>query len=161
MQMAIKMKVKKLAGKSFTSLSALTAYLQKQINETLLDEVSDTVKDEIESSISDVVFSAGEPVWYSRRSQYNGLNSGGLADKAEMDTTLISDGTIEIVDNAKPSRPWGLRLDQAIEYGYNQKQNWWDKPRPFIAESKENLKKSKAHIESMRDGLIKRGLDIL
>ena len=121
------------------------------------------VKDEIESSISDTVFSAGEPVWYQRRSQYNGLNSGGLADKAEMDATLISDGVIEIIDNAKPSRPWnnGRTLSENIEFGYNQKKNWWDQPRPFIAESKENLKNSKAHADSMRDGLIRRGLDVI
>jgi len=152
-----------LTSKTFKSISELNAYLQEKINETLLDEVSDAVKDEIESSISDTVFSAGEPVWYQRRSQYNGLNSGGLADKAEMDATLISDGVIEIVDNAKPSRPWnnGRTLSENIEFGYNQKKNWWDQPRPFIAESKENLKKSKAHVDSMRDGLIKRGLDVL
>ena len=96
----------RLTSKTFKSISELNAYLQKKINETLLDEVSDVVKDEIESSISDTVFSAGEPVWYQRRSQYNGLNSGGLADKAEMDATLISDGVIEIIDNAKPSCIW-------------------------------------------------------
>ena len=152
-----------MANKTFKSISELNAYLQKKINETLLDEVSDVVKDEIESSISDTVFSAGEPVWYQRRSQYNGLNSGGLADKAEMDATLISDGVIEIVDNAKPSRPWnnGRTLSENIEFGYNQKKNWWDQPRPFIAESKENLKKSKAHVECMKDGLRARGLDVI
>lgn len=146
---------------SFTNLAELQLYFQKKINETLLDDVSDAVKDEIESSVTDTVFSAGSPVWYNRRSEGNGLGSGGLADKEQMDTTLISDGVISVQDNASPSRPWDRRLDQAIQEGYNQKENWWDSPRPFISNARENLKETQAHVSSMRDGLAKRGLTVI
>ena len=150
-------------SKSFNSISALTAYLQEKINATLLDNVSDAVRDEIESSISDTVFSAGQPIYYNRRSEGNGLNSGGLADKTQMDATLISNGTVEIVDNADSYNPWnnGRSLAENIEFGYNNKENWWDQPRPFISEAKQNLEETKAYVNSMRDGLIKRGLEVI
>jgi len=152
-----------MASKQFTSLSQLEAYLQTKINATLLDEVSDAVRDEIESSISEIVFSAGDPVWYSRRSEGNGLNTGGLADKSQMDATLVSNGVVSITDNAEPSLPWnnGRSLAENIEYGYNEMSNWWDQPRPFISNAKENLQQTKSHVDSLRDGLIKRGLEVI
>lgn len=144
-------------------MSSLIAYLQPIINEVLLDEVSDTVRDEIESSAIEVILNAGEPIWYNRRSSTNSLGSGGIADKTEMDTILISNGVIEVVDNASSSRPWnnGRTLAENLEYGYNDMNNWWDQPRPFIQQSRENLEQNKNHVRSMRDGLRKRGLTVV
>jgi hypothetical protein len=151
-----------MTTRSFSNWSQIETYLQSIVNEVLLDEVSDAVRDEIESSISEEVF-IQDPVWYQRRSEGNGLNSGGLADKAEMEAILISNGVVSIEDKALPSKTWnnGKTLAENIEYGYNNMDHWWDQPRPFIANAKENLKQTKAHVDSMRDGLIKRGLDVV
>ena len=157
-----------MVNKSFTSLKQLEQYIQQKIDETLLDDVSETVKDELQSSVSDVVYTK-TPTEYIRRN----LKNGSLGDKSTMNSELISNGVLEVSPDADFNHPFAsthggygaVDLDKSlaenIEFGYGSKTHWYDIPRPFVQESKENLKKSKAHIESMRDGLIKRGLDIL
>ena len=157
-----------MVNKSFTSLKQLEQYIQQKIDETLLDDVSETVKDELQSSVSDVVYTK-TPTEYIRRN----LKNGSLGDKSTMNSELISNGVLEVSPDADFNHPFAsthggygaVDLDKSlaenIEFGYGSKTHWYDIPRPFVEESKENLKKSKAHIESMRDGLIKRGLDIL
>jgi len=157
-----------MVNKSFTSLKQLEQYIQQKIDETLLDDVSETVKDELQSSVSDVVYTK-TPTEYIRRN----LKNGSLGDKSTMNSELISNGVLEVSPDADFNHPFAsthggygaVDLDKSlaenIEFGYGSKTHWYDIPRPFVQESKENLKKSKAHVESMRDGLIKRGLDIL
>jgi len=152
-----------LANKSFTSFNDLIKYLQPIVNEVLLDDVKDVVRDEIESSAIEVILNAGEPIWYNRRSSTNSLGSGGIADKAEMEATLIENGVVSIEDTALPSRPWnnGRTLAENLEYGYNDMTHWWDQPRPFIQQSRENLEQNKNHVRSLKNGLIKRGLTVV
>jgi len=148
-------------NKSFKSIPELNAYLQRQINDTLLYDVSDVVRDEIESSAIDIVLGAGEPLYYQRRSSTNSLNSGGIADKSQMEAALIENGVLRVVDNAETSSPWDRRLDEALEFGYGSMDKWYNFSRPFIQEAKDNLEETKAHKESLRDGLIKRGLNVV
>ena len=161
------MKVRKL-GKSFSSLKELENYLQSKINDVLQHETSDAVKDEIQSSVSDTVYTE-TPTQYVRRN----LKNGSLGDKNTMSSELITDGVLEVSPDADFNHQFasthngygGVNLDKSlafnIEYGYGSKSHWYDIPRPFVEESKENLKKSKAHIESMKDGLRARGLDVI
>jgi hypothetical protein len=156
-------------GKSFKSISELNAYLQQKINETLLTDVSEVVKDELESSVSDEVYGAGEPKQYIRRD----LKNGSLGDKNTMNSELISSGLLEVSPDADFNHPFAsthggygaVDLDKSltenIEYGYGSKTHWYDIPRPFIQESRDNLKQSQAHVECMKDGLRARGLDVV
>jgi len=152
-----------MANNAFTSLNSLIAYLQPILNEVLVEDVSPVICDEIESSAIEVVLGAGQPIYYNRRSSSNSLNSGGIADKAEMETTLIENGVIEVIDNASPSSPWnnGRSLAENLEYGYNGMDTWYNQPRPFIKQSKENLQESKNHVHALADGLRKRGFTVI
>ncbi len=157
-----------MVNKSFTSLKQLEQYIQQKIDETLLDDVSETVKDELQSSVSDVVYTK-TPTEYIRRN----LKNGSLGDKSTMNSELISNGVLEVSPDADFNHPFAsthggygaVDLDKSlaenIEFGYGSKTHWYDIPRPFVQESKENLKKSKAHIDSMKDGLRARGLDVI
>lgn len=157
-----------MASKSFKSISELNAYLQKQINSVLLTEVSEVVKDELQSSVSDIVYTE-TPKQYIRRN----LKNGSLGDKDTMNSSLIADGLLEVSPDADFNHQFAnahggygaVDLDKSlaenIEYGYGSKTHWYDIPRPFVQESRDNLKSSKAHVECMKDGLRKKGLEVV
>lgn len=154
-------------GKSFANLKDLEKYLQKKINETLLYEVSDAVKDELQSSVSDVVYSAGTPKQYERRN----LRDGSLGDKSTMNSSLINDGILEVSPDADRNVEfseypgWGYDSDKSlaenVAFGYGNHQYWWNQERNFVEDAKENMKRNKAHVDSMKDGLRARGLEVL
>jgi hypothetical protein len=155
-------------AKSFTNWSQIEVYLQEKLNDCLQKEVAETVKDELQSSISEVVYGAGTPTKYIRRGF--GEN-GGIADKSSMTTELVSNGTITITPDAERNKGFsnypgsGYDSDKSLafnlEMGYGDKQQWFNQPRSFVQETKDNLKQNKVHVESLRDALIKRGLDVL
>ena len=146
--MAIKVKVKKLAGKSFTSLSQLESYIQSKVDQVLDATVSQVVKESVQTAVSTEVYGAGTPVWYKRRN----LRNGSLGDTGEMNHK-VNNGVLTVTDDALPSRPWnnGRTLAENIHYGYGDA--WYSQSRPFMQEAKNILKEDKSHVEAMKDGL--------
>lgn len=140
----------------YTSLSALMSKIQSDINKTLATNVADTVKEHISNSVVSSVYGEapnGEPDYYVRRgSPNNFLGTGSLGDPNEMDA-IVEGNTLSVTDNAQPKKDWGMDLDYAIEYGYSDKKDWWDKPRPFISDTILDLKKDSAHTKAMKKGL--------
>lgn len=155
-----------MANKSFTSISQLEAYLLTKINESLNINVAEQVKEEIQTAVSETVYSAGTPLYYDRRggNSAGGMGSangtGSLGDVQEMHHTVNS-GVLEVVDDAEPKMPWDRRLDVGIVYGYGDKEQWYNQPRDFLETARENMKESKSHVESMKEGLIKQGLIVV
>jgi len=156
-------------GKSFNSISSLNAYLQTKINDALNKEVAEQVKEEIQTAISEVVY-IQTPLYYQRRggNAYGGMGNpngtGSLADVNEMShfvTTVGKDCTLEVQDDAESSAPWDSRLDENIILGYGNKREWYEQPRNFIKTAEENMKESKSHLDSLRDGLIRQGIEVL
>jgi hypothetical protein len=158
--------VRRLGNKNFSNLKDLEKYIQTQIDKVLVAQVSEVIKDELESSISDEVYAKHEPSQYIRRGIPN--NIGGLADKSTMHHNLISSGVLEVTPDAdfnhvfamNYARPKGYgdidlnkSLAENIEFGYGSKTHDWDKPRPFVEKTRENLRSNKNHIESLKDGL--------
>ena len=91
----------------------------------------------------------------------NPLSTGSLADQNEMEATLIQDGVLEVVDNAEPSSDYDMDLDIAIEYGYGTRDKWYNQPRPFMETAKNNMRRSKSHVDAMKEGLQNRGLNVV
>lgn len=147
-------------GKTFKSWSEIESYLKKQIDDVLNNEVANVVKDQIIESVDEVVYDAGEPVYYQRRGFGDG--SLGLGGRSQMEHT-VSNGLLEVIDNAKAQKGWdnGKSLAENIEYGYGDKYQWYNQPRPFIEHARESLKKNKNHVEMMEEGLEKRGLKVV
>lgn len=147
-------------SKKFTNLDDLEKYIQKKINDVLLDQVSDAIKDELQFNVDNVVYSAGAPSQYIRRN----LKNGSLGDKKTMNSSLLSDGTLKISPNANfnhlfaNTRGYGevdltKSLAFNIEYGYGSKSHWYNAPRPFVQETVNKLKDNKAHVEVLKTGL--------
>lgn len=131
--------------------------LQSKIDDCLNKEVAQLVKEEISHAVETEVYAAGTPEVYQRRgSPGNFMGTGSLGDPQEMFHT-VSNGILKVTDDAQPFNPgFGLDLDEAITYGYGNKNKWWNKPRPFLSEAVENMKTTNSHVEVMKEGLEKR-----
>lgn len=139
--------------------------IRKLINETLDDDVATTVKDVNSQEVEKTVYSAGDPIIYQRRDARFG--TGSLGDPNEMNHT-VRNGVLKVTNDAEPyysdsenglNNNWSLA--ENIEWGYGDRENWYNQPRPFTENTKEELLSSKKHIEAMKRGLKKRGVDVI
>lgn len=162
----------------FKDLDSLIAYIKKDINSTLTTEVAKAVKEEIQMAVDEEVYRAGNPVAYDRRggNEYGGmgnpLNTGSLADQNEMKAILVKDGELQVTDEADFNHSFaalshsygGVDLSKSlaenIEYGYDDRNMWFNEARPFMERARENIEDSDSHFESMRKGLKKRGYKV-
>ena len=148
-----------MASKQFTNTSSLIAYLQTIVNETMIDEVATAGKLEEQEHVQTDIYNSGSPILYKRRGFAFG--SEGLGDINEMESTLIENGTIEIVNRAEPKAYWDTpnSLATNIELGYGEE--WYSVSRPFQQRTVESLKQNKKHVSALKAGLVKRGLTVV
>lgn len=163
-------------SKSFNSISALEAEIMKQINSVLNKEVAMVVREEIQTAISEVVYTE-EPISYIRRGgndmggMGNPLGSGSIADPETMISELISNGVLQITPEAERNvgfneySGYGYNDDESLTYniimGYKPRDQWFNKPRNFIARAEKNMIEDKSHVEVLADGLRARGLEVI
>jgi len=148
-----------MANKSFTNSSSLIAYLQTIVNEAMVDEVATTAKLEEQEHVQEDIYNSGSPIIYKRRGF--DLGSRGLGDINEMESTLIENGTIEIINRAEPQLNWNTpnSLATNIEMGYGSE--WYSVSRPFQQRTVESLEQNKKHVIALKTGLVKRGLTVV
>ena len=146
-------------SKPASSWSELKKLLQPIVNEVMLDEVATTAKLEEQEKVQTEIYDSGSPVQYQRRGF--GVGSRGLGDISQMESTLIENGTVEIVNKAEPQAYWDTpnSLATNIEIGYGN--NWYSVSRPFQQKTVESLEQNKKHVTALKTGLIKRGLKVL
>ncbi len=146
-------------SKSFKLISELNKYLQTKINEAMQDEVAIAGKLEEQEHVQTDIYNSGSPIFYKRRGFSPG--SEGLGDINEMESTLIADGTIEIVNKAEPKAYWDTpnSLATNIEMGYGDE--WYSVSRPFQQRTVESLGQNKNHVKALKTGLLKRGLTVV
>lgn len=157
------------------ALALAQSKVQSQVDSVLSNEVFEAVKEEESAAIDAEVYGVYTPKKYRNR----GLGAG-MADPSNivMDGGSASNGKL-IVKNITEPNPTGCEdnwrvttdknLPELIEYGHGYKSMGYDfprngqrymEPRPFTKKTIENLKVNKAHIEAMKTGLKKRGLNI-
>lgn len=146
-------------SKPASSWSELEKLLQPIINEAMLDEVSTAAKLEEQEHVQEDIYNSGIPIIYKRRGF--GVGSRGLGDISQMESTLIENGTVEIVNKAEPQAYWDTpnSLATNIELGYGNK--WYSVSRPFQQKTVESLEQNKKHVTALKTGLIKRGLTVI
>ena len=152
---------------TFSSLQDLTRYVQDNINEVLEDEVLDAVRTVMLRHVEADVYDKYSPREYVRRRE-----DGGLSDPDNIVSDLASDGVVWIGNSAEfsqnpPSDNYGWELSGLVEFG-----DGWDgyyyeyqisgrpymQPRPFISNTRQELKSTKPHIAAMKKGLQSRGI---
>jgi len=158
----------RLMGKSFSNFKQLEQYIMEQVNSSLKQEMSEMVKDKISYHVkTDVYDKYPNPVMYERRDLVN----GSLGDETRMNSYLIQDGVLEVVDNADFNHPFaynhggyggvdlGESLAHNIEFGYGN--DPWSKPRPFIKNTREEIGSKGLHVQTMKSALKTRGIDVV
>ena len=126
-------------------------HIEKQIQDTMVNEVADTVKDNMAEAVHTSVYDAYSPQYYNRR-----MNNGGLSDTHNMEVTEIKNGIS--VHNAAPldNGHNDYNLDEIIVYGLGNQPF----ERDFYAETAERLQENQEHTEALKQGLKKRGIMI-
>ena len=144
------------------SLKELRKVVEKAIDNSLENEVFETARSEEIKSIETDVFEVYTPAMYERR------DADGIDDEKNIVHDAVKNGTIKI-ENITEFNPeyktanLGAGLPVLIEYGHGGKHYYYDypcsdefcDPRPFIANTRERLKKSGKHKEALKNGLIR------
>lgn len=126
-------------------------HIEKQIQDTMVNEVADTVKDNMTEAVHTSVYDAYSPQYYNRR-----MNNGGLSDTHNMEVTEIKNGIS--VHNAAPldNGRNDYNLDEIIVYGLGNQPF----ERDFYAKTVERLQENQEHTEALKQGLKKRGIEV-
>ena len=157
-------------------LSKIHAKIQRKVNDSLKNEVSEVAKREISKSVETHVYSMYQPTKYWRRK----YSEHGLADKTNINTTLIESGKLMITDDA-PFNPYNNdgtyeppgeesqietgKIDMSKSLGYNIEYGWgnqntdYSEPRPFMSMAKREMENGKIR-SALKKGLLKRGLNV-
>ena len=158
----------------FSKWSDLEKHLKKQIKDALASEVKSEVVETERRHIKKDVYEVYKPKMYKRRK-----DNGGLLDEENIVGTMISDDTLQVT-NETPANPYGIPQEQVttdknlamlIEYGDGGAggNNFYDfpseddssymNPRPFTANTIEELSQTKAHVKAFKEGLKRNGIE--
>lgn len=137
---------------TFKNLNSLCRHIEKQIQDTMVNEVADTVKDNMTEAVHTSVYDAYSPQYYNRR-----MNNGGLSDTQNMEVTEIQNGIS--VHNAAPldNGRNDYDLDDII---VNRGVLGYPQGRDFYAETADKLQENQEHTEALKQGLKKRGIEV-
>ncbi len=138
---------------AFKNLDTLFKHIQKQVNDTMKNEVADAVKDNMAEAVQTSVYDAYSPMYYKRRMQ-----NGGLIDKDNMEVTEIPNGIsvrdVAPLDNGRIRSDFSL--DEIIVNGLGNQPF----SRDMYAETEDRLSNNNEHIEALKQGLKKRGINV-
>jgi len=147
----------------FKDLKELEKYLEKQINDSLKTDVKTKTGILIESHIANDVYAKTapwEPKVYNRTFNLIESVSGDMISNDEL-KIYIDDNIAQshhMYNKNQPLEPYAEIVETGIGYDFD-KPYPYNQPRPFFANSVEELKDGKAK-EYLKDALKKRGLNV-
>ncbi len=137
---------------TFKNLNSLCRHIEKQIQDTMVNEVADTVKDNMAEAVHTSVYDAYNPQYYNRR-----MNNGGLSDTQNIEVTEIQNG-ISVHDAAPLDNGRNdYSLDDII---VNRGVLGYPQSRDFYTETADKLQENQEHTEALKQGLKKRGIEV-
>lgn len=134
---------------SYTTLEALFAYLQAQINDSLEIDVADEVVKVVQEHIKTDVYDAYTPLAYQRTNEL--LN--------DVQSEMNGD-TLEIYDTRNEN---GKDIPQIIETGKGYTWGGLDErigPRPFMENAEQQIIQDDLHTAIMKDSLRRKGFTV-
>ena|SRR5690625_1813083 len=142
---------------TFDDLGKLFSHIKKQVSDTLNNEVKETTVNHLKINIEQEVYDKYEPSRYVRL-----RDQGGLLDDRNIFQELVSPDTLS-VRSIRSDR--GKDVANIIETGKGYTWDWTvgtlPPPRPFHYQTFEDLERTLSHVEAMRQGLRRRGIDAL
>jgi len=148
--------------KNFKNMDALARYLRKKVSSSLENEVAAVAKSLMHAHVEKDVSSEYTPLMYERR----GSLHGGLGDIDNMETTLLDDTTLMLINNTPPNHKYrhsalrGWSVAKAVELGEHYQFSCPPGPRPFTHKTAVDLYRNKQHITALKAGLRRQGLNI-
>lgn len=145
---------------SFKNLKDLERFLQKQINNALQNEVKNEVEETMRNHIQKDVYEA-----------YTPYSTDGVTPHYErtyellrsIESNLIDDGVLSVEN----TRHEGDRyIVEVIEYGKNYQWGYTRNldeeigARPFVENTREELRQTNKHVEALKKGLKRQGIDV-
>lgn len=163
------------------NLKELKGELQKKVNKALQNDVAPVVKNTMIKHIDEDVYDVYEPSTYVRRFNHSGIEVQSPFDNTENTGLEDIDNIISIVQNDtlivendtlgsrfyrdkkgkwKTSKNYNQPIAEVIETGHGY--DVWDdaEPRPFIKNTRNELRETGKHAEALKKGLEKQGLKV-
>lgn len=155
----------------FKGLDKALKVIQDKVNDTLLHEVAGTIKEVEREHIYNDVYTR-PPGQYLRR-----YDDGGLGDVNNMYEYLEGDGVLGIaqgtpfnpyINGYSPPLSQNVDLESGLDGLVNYGNGWngifydvkaWG-PTNFIENTIDDLRSSGKHVEALKNGLKKRGLNV-
>lgn len=134
-------------------LRDLEKKLEDKILSAMLKEVGEAVTKEGINQVEETVYSY-EPKVYERKKK-----DGGLSDERNWDREAIHNGVKVWNTRTENGRniPEIIETGEGYEYtGYGYE---YEEPRPFIENTRESLRRDKAHVEALKEGLKRQGIE--
>ena len=152
---------------TFKNLKDLERHINMQAKAILQKDVAEKVKDVMQMKVKTEVYDkytsySNHPDAYERR-----YEDGGLADRSNMESKVV--GNTLVVENTTKGQD-GSRLDGLIEHGQGGGYGSYDyapamnsegdfrEPRPFIEETRKELRNTNSHVQEFKKGLHKLGV---
>lgn len=157
------------------ALAKANKQLMSKIDDAMTKEVFEEVRDEESATIYAEVYKVYKPRIYRRRGEYGGL---GDPYNIEIQGGAAVGGKMAVVNMTEPNPGGGVsdalvttgkNLPELVEYGDGYKFYSYDfptmgaafmGPRPFTAKTIEHLKTSRAHVNALKTGLKRQGVDV-
>lgn len=158
------------------ALEKANKQLMAKIDDAMTKEVFEEVQDEEAATIYSEVYKVYTPRMYRNRFKYGGLAD---PDNIEIRGGAAKDGVMVVVNMTEPNPggcvdndrvTTGKDLPELVEYGDGYKFYSYDfpgngrgrylKPRPFTAKTIEHLKESRAHVNALKAGLRRQGINV-
>lgn len=157
------------------ALAKANKQLMSKIDDAMTKEVFEEVRDEESATIYAEVYKVYTPRIYRRRGEYGGL---GDPYNIEIEGGAAVGGKMAVVNMTDPNPggctsdalvTTGKNLPELVEYGDGYKFYSYDfpkrgaafmGPRPFTAKTIEHLKRSRAHVNALKAGLRRQGINV-
>lgn len=161
------------------NLKELRKHIEKAISNSLENEVFEDVRETERRHVQTDVFDVYKPRVYHRREFYPeeyvsyGETGIGVKDERNIIFDPVKNGVLKVENVAKfnpryKTKNHGPGLEILIEYGHGARGIYYDcvrpdaprsswppyaYPRPFIANTREEIKQTKSHVKAMKLGL--------
>lgn len=141
--------------KTFKNLKELMKSIQIEIDKSLSEDVSKKVKKVQLEHVKKDVYDKYEPTVYNRRK-----DNGGLSDIDNIEGKLIKSGLLSI-ENKRKDEETGRLVAPVVEtgQGYNYDFPFNGKSRPFVKNTIQELEVTQEHVQALKEGLQKRGIN--
>lgn len=140
---------------TLNNMKQLEAYVNKMIKDSIVDDVSKTVISRVEDHVQTDVYDAyPNPVMYERTGTLaRSFKSTPTANGVEIQSTYVDDGrdVAEVVEYG--------HYESSQGYEYPSEGKAYMKPRPFIENTRQELRDTKIHVTELERSLNKKGIN--